>query len=206
MNVLIIGCGKVGSSLCNELSRLGYDVSVISKREEDFAELSPDFNGFTTVGVAIDQDVLRRAGIESCDVVAAVTSDDNVNLMVIQLAKELFHINNVYARVLDPKKNEVFAKMGLNTICPTNMTVSAMAAAISGSRVSEQVSVGDHSMIITKIDVEKNMVGHRLSELCLEDMESIIGIEHEDNSIRPIFLTNYEIMRGDKLICAKFVD
>lgn len=206
MNVLIIGCGKVGSNLCNELSKLGYDVSVISKNEEDFSELSPDFNGFTTVGVAIDQDVLRRAGIESCDAVAAVTSDDNVNLMVIQLAKELFHINNVFARVVDPKKNEVFAKMGLNTICPTNMTVSAMAAAISGSRVSEHISVGDHSMIVTKIDVDKSMVGHRLSELSLEEMENIIAIEHEDNSVRPVFLTNYELMRGDKLICARFVD
>ena len=139
MNILVIGCGKVGSNLSSELLHLGHDVSVIAAREEEFSELPHDFSGFTTVGVPIDQDVLKRAGIESCDAVAAVTDDDNVNLMVVQLAKEIFNIQNVYTRVMDPKKNEVFMKMGLNTICPTNMMVSSLTAAISETNVSPQI-------------------------------------------------------------------
>lgn len=206
MNILVVGCGTVGSNLCNKLSKLGHEISVIGERHEEFAMLSPDFRGYTTVGVAIDQDVLRNAGIESCDAVAAVTPDDNMNLMIIQLVKEFFNVPRAYARVTDPTKNDVFVKMGLETICPTKMTVETFVSALTEKEVSAEVNLGTHSMIVTRVDIEKKMIGKRLSELQLEDGETIIAIEHENNTVVGIFLTNYELVKGDKLICAKFVD
>lgn len=206
MNILIVGCGIVGSDLCNKLSQLGHDISVIGESHEEFNMLSQDFSGYTTVGVAIDQDVLKNAGIESCDAVAAVTADDNMNLMIVQLAREFFHVPHAYARVNNPIKSDLFQKMEVETICPTKMTAETFISALTGQKVYSNVTLGNHSMLITEIDIEKKMIGKRLSELQLEDNETIIAIQHENNTVKGIFLTNYELSKGDKLICAKFIN
>ena len=206
MNILIVGRGKVGSNLCNCLSIQGHEISVISENEDDFAELSPDFDGYTNVGIVIDQDVLKRAGIETCDVVVAVTQNDNTNLMIVQLAKHIFGVENAYARVNDPKKEDVFSKMGVSTICPTNLTVDAFVSAICETDSSDNVSVGTHNLTVTKLTADSEMVGMRVSELSLENNETIIAVEHENKNVETIFLTNYEIVSGDVLIYAKFVD
>lgn len=205
MNVLVIGCGKVGSALCNTLSAQGHDVSVINSRQEDFSNLSADFSGYTTLGVAIDQDVLRRAGIENCDAVAAVTTDDNMNLMAAQLAKEFFHVPRVFARVNDPKKNEVFKDFGLETICPTNLTVSTLCSALQ-EEVSSGVNVGNHTILMYEFDIPKEFVGKRVSEIEFDEGEVLVAIEHSDNTVSRMFLTNYEIKKGDTFIIAKFAD
>ena len=112
MNILVVGCGKVGARLASVLSREGHDVSIVDRFEESFEMLSDDFEGFKTCGVPIDQDVLRRAGIENCDALAAVSPDDNVNIMVRQLAREIFHVPQVLARIYDPAREDVFSHFG----------------------------------------------------------------------------------------------
>ncbi len=102
MNILVVGCGKVGSQLSNILSSMGHDTAVIDPDPASFERLSDDFRGYTVAGVPIDQTVLRRGGIEACDALAAVTEDDNTNVMVCQLAREVFHVPRVLARVLIP--------------------------------------------------------------------------------------------------------
>lgn len=206
MNILVVGCGTLGSNLCNKLSGLGHEISVIAGSHNEFSALSDDFTGYTTIGVAIDMDTLRAAGIENCDAVAAVTSDDNVNLMVVQIAKQFFGIDQAYARVTDPTKSEVFAKMGIKTICPTNTAVETFTASLTEQTDSQNIVVNGHSVVISSVEVDKKMIGHRLSDLTLEPNETIIAIEHENSSVRGVFLSNYEIAKGDNLICAKFVD
>lgn len=206
MNILVAGCGKIGADICNKLSIRGHEVSVISESAEDFSKLSPDFNGYTNVGVLIDQDVLKRAGIENCDAVIAVTMNDNTNLMIVQLAKEFFGVKKTFARVNDPKKEEVFSRMGLTTICPTNLTAEAFLSAVCDTEVSENIPVGNHNLIVYRVEAEKAMTAMRVSELQMEDGETIIAIEHADSTVETIFLSNYEIKQGDTLICAKFVD
>lgn len=205
MNILVIGCGNVGAALCNKLSAQGHDVSVICGDKNQFSNLSPDFTGFTTLGVAIDRDVLRRAGIENCDALAAVTADDNTNLMVIQLAKEFFNVQKVFARVNDPKKNEVFSEFGLETICPTNITVEAISSAINND-VYSNVTVGDHSLILEQMELPKDFIGKRVSEIAFEENEVLVAIEHSDKTLDGCFLTNHELLKGDKLIIARFAD
>ena len=90
MNILIVGCGKVGSMLASELDRMGHDVAVLDREEAHFALLDSDFSGYTISGVPIDQDVLKRAGIEGCDAILAMTEDDNVNIMVCKWLRKFF--------------------------------------------------------------------------------------------------------------------
>lgn len=130
MNILIIGCGRVGSELAELLDKRGHDVSVIDRRPENFDRLPGDFSGFTTTGVPIDQNVLRKAGIESCDAVCAVAQDDDLNIMAAQMAKEIFGVQRVFARISDVDKMDVFKGFGLHTVCPTRLTVQSACAAI----------------------------------------------------------------------------
>lgn len=205
MNILVIGCGNVGAALCGALSAQGHDVSVISSDKEQFSNLPPDFNGYTTFGVPIDKEVLKKAGIENCDALAAVTSDDNTNLMVIQLAKQFFGVPKVFARVNDPKKHEVFSEFGLETVCPTNTTVTSFCAAINSS-ASAGTAIGGHSVVMEMMEIPKEFVGKRISEIEFEENETLVAIEHSDGTVSMMLLKNCELKAGDKLILAKFAD
>ncbi|HBQ64390.1 MAG TPA: hypothetical protein DD727_05630 [Clostridiales bacterium] len=138
MQIIVIGCGKVGSKLANVLSREGHDVVVVENEGENFLGLDRDFNGVTISGVPIDQDVLRHAGIETADALAAVTPDDNVNIVVCQIAKEIFKVPTVVARIYNPAREHVFHEFGLETVCPTNMTVSAIHTRILKTPAPEE--------------------------------------------------------------------
>ena len=125
---------RVGRRLVHVLERLGHDVSVLDEDAANLAllnELEPPFSGMAVAGVPIDGDVLRSAGIEACDAVAAVTKDDNINLMVAQIARELFGVKHVIARVAEPSRKEVYTeRFGLRIVCGTNLTAQGLLAGI----------------------------------------------------------------------------
>lgn len=119
MKVVILGCGRVGATLADMLSRAGHTVSVIDTSSDAFQRLSPDFQGTTTVGNGVDEDVLVRAGIREADAFAAVTNGDNRNIMASQIAKEIFKVKKVVCRIYDPIREETYHDLGLETISPT---------------------------------------------------------------------------------------
>ena len=119
MKVVILGCGRVGATLADMLSRVGHTVSVIDQSSDAFQRLSPDFQGTTTVGNGVDEDVLVRAGIRDADAFAAVTNGDNRNIMASQIAKEIVKVKKVVCRIYDPSREETYHELGLETISPT---------------------------------------------------------------------------------------
>ncbi len=121
MRVVIMGCGRVGSTLAAMLDRDGHEVTVLDLESGQFRRLPPEFRGRSMVGNGIDQDVLKRAGIEDADAFAAVTQGDNRNLMAAQIAKEVFNVQRVICRVYDPIREEIYSNLGLTTISPTKV-------------------------------------------------------------------------------------
>lgn len=122
MRIIILGCGRVGARLATTLDAEGHDVTVIDSNADSFRRLSTDFRGSAVVGVGIDEDVLRRAGIEEADAFAAVTNGDNTNMMAAQVAKVVFNVPKVVARIYDPIREEAYHSLNLvETICPTIM-------------------------------------------------------------------------------------
>ena len=121
MKFVILGCGRVGSRLAAMLDMMGHDVSIIDKSQDAFKRLPAKFGGQAIIGVGIDEDILRSAGIEEADVFAAVTNGDNTNIMASQVAKELFNVPRVIARIYDPLREETYHALGLETICPTTL-------------------------------------------------------------------------------------
>ena len=130
MRVVIMGCGRVGAMLATKLDQAGHDVTVLDLNAGQFRRLPKDFGGESVVGNAIDQDTLRRAGIESADVFVAVTQGDNRNLMATQVAKHIFNVPKVVCRIYDPIREELYRNMGLETVSPTLVISDLLREAI----------------------------------------------------------------------------
>jgi trk system potassium uptake protein TrkA len=129
--IVVVGCGRLGSHLANYLSRDGNSVVVIDRAETTLNDLSPDFSGFRINGDATDMAVLKEAKLKNADVLIATTHEDNVNLMVAQVAKKIFHVPHVLARVFDPKREEIYAQLGIDTICPTSVAADMFLQAVA---------------------------------------------------------------------------
>lgn len=204
MNILIIGCGTMGSTLAAELDRKGNDISIIDRNPESFESLPPDFNGFTATGVAIDRDVLKRAGIESCDAFFAVTENDDMNLMTAQIAREVFNIPKIFVRVDNIGKCRVFENVGVNIISPTKLTVSAACAALEEEATRDRVlSFGNARITFSIIDLPENYVGSVPEDIELEEEETLFGIIRGEAGF--ILYNNVPVTfeSGDKLVFAK---
>lgn len=206
MNILVVGCGKVGSRLASVLSRQGHDVSIVSNNEEEFDLLSSDFNGFTTHGVPIDQEILKKAGIENCDAVAAVTREDNINIMVSQMAREIFNVPKVLARIYDPRRGDVFSHFGLHTVCPTNLTVSSVCSALTDSLNTKNMNIGAHTVSFYSMEVPKNFIENKVSEIDFEDNEVLYAIKRNSTDLILVGQKDIVLQKGDILIFSKVVD
>jgi trk system potassium uptake protein TrkA len=119
MKVVILGCGRVGAHLAQMLTAEGNQVTVIDRNRAAFSRLGEDFRGDLVVGTGIDEDVLRRAGIEGADAFVSVTNGDNTNVMAAQLVKRLFKVPRAMCRIYDPLRAEIYRDLGLETFCPT---------------------------------------------------------------------------------------
>lgn len=203
MNILIIGCGTMGSTLAAALDKKGYDICVIDKKSESFDSLPADFGGFTATGVAIDQDVLKRAGIGSCDALFAVTENDDMNLMTAQISREVFGVPRIFARVDDVGKCRVFEGLGVNIISPTKLTVSAACEALEGENRDKELKFGNALVKFTAIEVPENYAGKKPEDILLEEDESFFGIERGGAGFILYCGQDIAFEAGDRLIFAK---
>ena len=128
--VVIVGAGRLGSILANRLSRLGSSVVVVDRDGAAFDNLSTEFSGFRITGDAAELSVLRQAKLDKADCVLVTTQYDNVNLMVTQVAKTVFQVPRVMARVVDPSRKVLYHEFGVETICPTGLAVDAFLHAL----------------------------------------------------------------------------
>ena len=139
MNIIILGCGRVGSALARHVSNEGHTVTVIDASSDAFRRLGPKFKGSKVIGAGLDQDVLKKAGIESADAFIAVTQGDNTNIMAAQIAKNVFHVGKVMTRLYDPIRAEAYTALGIETICPTSLVSGLFSAAITGDPTEASV-------------------------------------------------------------------
>ncbi|MBN1471764.1 MAG: TrkA family potassium uptake protein [Syntrophaceae bacterium] len=132
-HIVIIGCGRLGSHLANRLSAKGHSLIVIDNNPHAFDNLSAEFSGFRIEGDAAEFGIINKAKTSQADIFIASTSDDNINLMVAQVARKIFNVPHVIARVVDPKKQTTFQEMGVETICPTFIAVEVLLDTIAES-------------------------------------------------------------------------
>src|SRR5436190_552875 len=150
MKALVIGCGRVGSSIALQLDREGWDVTAVDEKEEALSRLGDHWNGGFVLGHGMDIEVLRQAGIEDADAVVVATDGDNTNIVIGQVAQQRFDNQCVVVRVLDPARAEFYRRRGLRTICPTSVAIARppeVVAALTGD--------DEDNLIISQLAREK---------------------------------------------------
>ncbi len=138
--IIVAGCGRLGAKLASELSRTGSSVVVIDRDPAKFAGLTAEFSGFHLTGDAIEQEVLRSAKIEQADCFLATTNQDNINLMLAQVAKVIYGVPLVMARIYDPLRSPVYERLGIDTISPTELSAQEFLRTITARTGPEPAS------------------------------------------------------------------
>lgn len=142
MKALIVGCGRVGSSVALQLQREGWDVAVVDENEDALARLGDTWPGAFLVGQGIDVDLLREAGIEEADAVVAATDGDNTNILIGQVAQKRFDIGCVVVRILDPARADFYTERGLRVVCPTKTAIDTLMGAVRSCEIPPAKAAG----------------------------------------------------------------
>ena len=165
MHIVIMGCGRVGSTLAHSLEDRGHSVAVIDQNPESFRRLRSDFRGLTVTGVGFEQRVLVEAGIERADAFAAVSSGDNSNIISARLARETYGVHLVVARIYDQKRAEVYERLGIPTVATVRWTADRMLRALCPDGNIEVWRDPTSTVALIEVAVHPAWVGHRLRAL-----------------------------------------
>lgn len=192
MNIMIVGCGRVGSQLALLLSQEGHNVTIIDKNPDSFKRLGAAFNGVTVSGNGFDEKLLKELKIEKQDAFVSVTSGDNTNLMASQIAKKIFKVPRVIARVYDPKRADIYRRLGLDIISGTVLVAAMIRDKIIENRfTSYLIETGELGVI--EIPVTAELKGKKVSELNITDEFLVVVIERRKRVIIPEPHTRLEI-------------
>ena len=138
MKLIVIGCGRVGSTIAKRFASEGWDVTAIDEKESALSRLGEHWTGGFVVGHGMDTAVLREAGVEDADSVVVATDGDNTNLVIGQVAQKRFGIDCTVVRILDPARADFYRERGLRTICPTSTAIDALTDAVRTCAVPQQ--------------------------------------------------------------------
>lgn len=167
--MVIMGCGRVGSMVAIELDGRGHDVVVIDRDPDAFRRLGPDFGGTTVTGVGFDWDTLREAGVETTDAFVAVSSGDNSNIVSARVAREDFNVGTVVARIYDPRRAEIYQRLGIPTVATVRWTADRILRRLLPGGIHEDYRDPSGNVQMAEVTVSPTWVGQtygRLEQEC----------------------------------------
>lgn len=201
MNIVVVGCGRVGSQLATMLSIEGHNVVVIDRDENAFRRLGSTFNGVTIKGLGFDEEILEQAGIRETDAFAAVTNLDNTNLMAAEVARKLFGVKHVVARLYNPVRERTYQQLNLDYVCGTTLVAEMLMDKIHAGHGHHLNSVGDIEVIEFKAD--SDIEGRKLRDIEIENRFRIFAVTRGPMSFIPEPNT---VMREGDIIFASVKD
>ncbi|HEX5771712.1 MAG TPA: TrkA family potassium uptake protein [Nocardioidaceae bacterium] len=197
MHVVIMGCGRVGSTLARSLEDRGHTVAVIDSNPDAFRRLGPSFNGTKVTGIGFDQDVLDRAGIEKADAFCAVSSGDNSNIIAARVARETFGIQQVVARIYDPGRAEVYQRLGIETVATVKWTADQVLRRILPAGAEPDFRDPSGTIRLDQLRVTEAWIGHRTVDFQQQSGSRIAWIDRLGEGMLPTRDT--VIQEGDVL-------
>jgi trk system potassium uptake protein TrkA len=164
VHIVIMGCGRVGSSLAHSLARLEHSVAVIDQDPLAFRRLGDSFAAKQIVGMGFDRETLIEAGIEQASAFAAVSSGDNSNIIAARVARETFSVQRVVARIYDPKRAEVYERLGIPTVATVPWTAGRLLKSVLGEATAEAWRDPSGAVSLLHVTPHEGWVGHRVTE------------------------------------------
>ena len=192
MKVLIVGSGRMGAGLAKCLVDRHHSVTIVDKDPLAFENLDNTFKGKKVLGIGFDRDVLLNAGIESVDGVAAVTSSDEANVVISRIAKDIFHVPNVVARLYDIRLTEVYKSLGLQTVAPIGWGVNQVADMILYAPLETVPQNGSEDVKQLETEVPQPLIGRAVKDLTVTGEIHIVTITRADKTFLPTLETIFQ--------------
>jgi len=197
MNIIVIGCGRVGAEVAYGLFSKGHKITVIDQDAGAFRNLPEDFRGMTLHGDVLTQDILLRAGIEHADALAAVTPNDSVNTVLGHIARVVFKVPNVVVRNFDPRKRSMHGAFGLQVISPVSMGAQRIEEILSGQSLPSVYRAGDGTVEIYQMSIPKAWHGAVLREMIPQEHCIVVSLTRAGRSMLP--KPDTQVESGDTL-------
>lgn len=192
MKVIVVGLGRMGTGLSLSLVKKGHQVTVIDSNTESFETLGKDFPGTKVSGFGFDRDVLNKARIDKVDAVVACTESDEVNAVIARIARNIYRVPHVIARLYDSRKADIYHRLGIQTISTTTWGIERATELLSYSQLDTVYEIGNGNVNIVRIEIPPLMIGHAVRELISIGEISVISISRNNKTFIPTSGTTFE--------------
>ncbi len=200
MQFLISGCGRVGSGLARMLALLSHQVTVVDQNPASFELLGPDFTGQKFIGISFDREILIKAGVESADGLAAVTSNDEANILTACLARNVYNVPKVIAGIYHPEQAEIYKRLGLQTVAPIHWGIQRIMDVLLYSPLDPVYSIGSGEVELIELDAPRLWFGKKISQVTLPGETKIVAIQRGERTFLPV--EGDYLKKGDHLYIA----
>lgn len=191
MRVIIMGCGRVGEQVARLMADEGHDVVVVDCSAEALERLGPNFKGRKVKGVGFDREVMVKAGIEQADAFAAASSSDNANILAARIARNIFRVPVVVARLYDPRRAEIYRRLGLLTISSTNWGAERIRELILHADLDPRMTFGSGEVSVLSIETPPQLVGRNVKNLSVTGEIAVAAITRQGKAFIPTFGTEF---------------
>jgi len=174
--VVVVGCGRVGSGLAVRLAQQGHSVAILDRVARSFRRLPAGWPGTTVVGSGFDRDDLDRAGARTAEALAAVTSGDNSNILTARIARENYGIANVVARIYDPRRAEIYQRLGIPTVATVPWTIDQVLRRLLPQTVTPEWTDSTGQLVIVEHLLPESWAGKRLDDLSMAGQASLVAV------------------------------
>ncbi|OGO27125.1 MAG: potassium transporter TrkA [Chloroflexi bacterium RBG_16_54_11] len=185
MKVIIMGCGRVGEQLARLRANEDHHIVVIDQDATALARLGSNFKGEKITGVGFDRDVLLKAGIEHADAFAAASSSDNANIVAARIAHNIFHVPRVVARLFDPRRAEIYRRLGMLTISSTTWGAERIRELLTSAELDPILSFGSGEVSLVNIEIPPHLVGRMVKDLVVPNEIVVVAITRQGAAFIP---------------------
>ncbi|GLI35062.1 potassium channel family protein [Desulforhabdus amnigena] len=192
MRFIIVGCGRMGAGLARVLSSRGHTITVVDEDRDAMERLKHSFRGKTIVGSGFGRGVLLEAGIERADGLAAVTDNDETNIVVARIARLVFQVPRVVARLYEPRKVEAYQKLGVQIVAPDSWGINRFADLLSYSELDTILSLGDGEVEIVEMEIPVLLVGRKVSAVTVPGEVHVVAVSRRGKAFLPTSETIFQ--------------
>lgn len=200
MKIIVMGCGRVGSQVSQLLVRQGHEVMVIDHDTNALARLGTEFKGRVVNGLGFDRNVLLEAGIETAEGFIAASSSDNANIVAARVARNIFRVPRVVARLYDPVRAEVYQRLGLTTISSTAWGAERIVEVITHTDLDALHVFRDGGTMMVRVEAPARLSGHRVAQMNIPGEVVVTAITRNDHTFIPVSGTEFQ--EGDVIYLA----